>query len=653
MKKAAIVTIFTTFLFCLLASSLWGQPPLLGEPPHMDNRTHRIGNVGFTVTNFGQFGNGWRGMVDPWTGELAPSGEFPLDSGLEYLFAGSIWVGAIVDGDTLVSAASDGWWVIREMYPLPYPRGTILFDHEKCDLRFIAAYYDTSVGPWVDEDPYDGPHRPIGIKIEQRSYSWADPPYDDFIIVEYDVTNISGRSLNDVYLGLHVDGDVLHFDDPWSPGAQDDISGFIDWWHSGQDSSRVDIAWICDNDGDPTGGQFDDHSPTSVSGVKVLKPPGEESEMTFNWWISDGNLQYDWGPQRLENHRVFYEGNLGTPTGDACRYYVMSNGEFDYDQVWTSYEFPGWIPPPPQPYAWDIANGKDTRYLISYGPFGLAEGENLSFTIAYLFGADFHTDPNGFNPHHPESTLYNFDDFTSTALWAEHIYDSLFAPAVVTIELVPDQSPVIVPRGGSFGLTATVTNQTNNLQWVDIWLMAYVPGIGMYGPLRQFNHVLFNPNQSRSAHLNQSIPNNAPISDEYVYYGYVGDYPTTVIDSSYFPFEVIPGRLTKAGENGWVLTGSFLEGDLSDLPSEFALLSNYPNPFNASTVIEYQLPVTSTVKLEIYNLLGEKVATLIDERQDPGQKSVVWDALEVSSGLYFYKLTAGDYTQTKRMMLVR
>jgi hypothetical protein len=224
---------------------------------------------------------------------------------------------------------------------------------------------------------------------------------------------------------------------------------------------------------------------------------------------------------------------------------------------------------------------------------------------------------------------------------------------VVSIELVPDQSPVVVPRGESFGFTGTVTNNTDQFQQVDIWTMAYVPGIGMYGPLRDYSNVPFNPHQSRSAHLNQSIPNYAPISDGYVYYGYVGEYPAVVIDFSYFPFEVTAKGLAKAGAGDWTLTGSFLEGNEVDLPTEFALSSNYPNPFNVSTVIEYQLPEASEVKLEVYNLLGEIVATLVHEEQQAGYKSISWDASEVSSGLYFYKLSTGDFTKARRMMLVK
>ena len=75
------------------------------------------------------------------------------------------------------------------------------------------------------------------------------------------------------------------------------------------------------------------------------------------------------------------------------------------------------------------------------------------------------------------------------------------------------------------------------------------------------------------------------------------------------------------------------------LPAQFKLEQNYPNPFNPSTVIRYQLPVNSWVTLKIYNLLGQEVATLINEYQDAGFKSVEWKPRDMASGLFFYKLT--------------
>ncbi|MFQ5870338.1 MAG: T9SS type A sorting domain-containing protein, partial [Candidatus Zixiibacteriota bacterium] len=91
----------------------------------------------------------------------------------------------------------------------------------------------------------------------------------------------------------------------------------------------------------------------------------------------------------------------------------------------------------------------------------------------------------------------------------------------------------------------------------------------------------------------------------------------------------------------------------SSLPMVTSLLQNYPNPFNATTEITYQLATDGPVKLEIFNLLGEKVETVVDEKQTPGEKSVIWDASGFSSGTYFCRLTAGDLTQIRRMTLLR
>jgi hypothetical protein len=220
----------------------------------------------------------------------------------------------------------------------------------------------------------------------------------------------------------------------------------------------------------------------------------------------------------------------------------------------------------------------------------------------------------------------------------------------VSIEIVPDDPPVTVPQGGSFGYTGTVTNNTEDPQMTDVWVMAVGPSEGVYGPFKDFYDLPVDPGQSRNAHFNQHVHNRAPLGF-YDYIAYCGDYPSTVMDSSFFQIEVIEG--TGSSQGGWVLAGSFLQGDLADIPSEFALLGNYPNPFNAQTVIEYQLPVNATVKLEVYNLLGEKVATLVNGAEEAGYRSVTWDASEVSSGLYFYKLTAGDCSETKRMMLIK
>ncbi len=87
--------------------------------------------------------------------------------------------------------------------------------------------------------------------------------------------------------------------------------------------------------------------------------------------------------------------------------------------------------------------------------------------------------------------------------------------------------------------------------------------------------------------------------------------------------------------------------------SDFALSGNYPNPFNPATTISYQLSAASEVDLTVYNALGQRVRTLLDRRQDKGTYRIVFDASTLSSGVYYYKLTAGSFVQTRKMLLIK
>jgi len=93
--------------------------------------------------------------------------------------------------------------------------------------------------------------------------------------------------------------------------------------------------------------------------------------------------------------------------------------------------------------------------------------------------------------------------------------------------------------------------------------------------------------------------------------------------------------------------------DMVQLPSTYQLSHNYPNPFNPTTAIGYQLSAVSDVELSIYNLLGQKVATLVSERKNAGNHQVEWDAGQLSSGVYYYMIKAGEFQDVKKMILLR
>jgi hypothetical protein len=127
------------------------------------------------------------------------------------------------------------------------------------------------------------------------------------------------------------------------------------------------------------------------------------------------------------------------------------------------------------------------------------------------------------------------------------------------------------------------------------------------------------------------------------------------------PIKTLSKTLYTGFWNPWVVQMTPVEWEdvnQAELPREFDLRQNYPNPFNPTTVIQYALPKTSEVKIQIYNILGQKVRNLVDEPQKPGYKMIHWDGKddsgkEVSSGVYFYRIEAGNFVKCKKMILLK
>jgi hypothetical protein len=95
------------------------------------------------------------------------------------------------------------------------------------------------------------------------------------------------------------------------------------------------------------------------------------------------------------------------------------------------------------------------------------------------------------------------------------------------------------------------------------------------------------------------------------------------------------------------------EGTNSLISVEYFLLQNYPNPFNPKTKIKYSIPHTSNVVIKVFDVLGNEIETLVNEEKQNGTYEITWYAESLPSGVYFYQLRAGDFVETKKMVLLR
>lgn len=422
------------------------QKPLVTRDPNFLVCVHKANNMYLAVTNFGCFGSLIGAYNDCETDDPAASCEFPAGTQQNYLWIGSLWIGAIVGPDTLVTAGHDGWRNSWELWPCAGPecgftkmsnRATDLEYSEDAisDLDFIAEYTDTLVDHnWTGSDWQGREHIPLNIRVTQESYSWSAEYAQDFILIDYQIENMSDVDKEDVYMGIYVDAEAGHLSN-YAICHLDDLCGYRETFparvgHGFLDT--IDLAWIADDDGDPgSGSEYDYASVTSVTGVKVMRTPVENLRVSFNWWISSSSPAFDWGPMMEQNRRSYGTGGQGTPEGDASKYYLLSNGEHDYDQIYArrSYLDEGWLPPNAAAQA--VALGGDTRFVLSMGPFDLDAGETIPFTIGYVAGEKFHDSPNNFRnymeaeylPEEYYATL-DFRDIAENSVWASWVYDN-------------------------------------------------------------------------------------------------------------------------------------------------------------------------------------------------------------------------------------
>lgn len=351
----------------------------------LDGRSvHNVGSLQMNITNWGEFGSRPdTGLPYSW----GPSAQWPAGSGTEYLFTAGLWVGALFNGVPAVSTAAFDQEFRPSQDPLdiiyrssagktggnrgPHPQadddsdGSIdedrLDGHDndgdgRVDEDYAAISGLMFTCQYTDNQPITTKiypeHNPLDILVYQQTFQWGNPRFDDFIGVEFHITNIGRRFLDDVYVGMLVDGDA---------GPRNETNYWLD-----DLTARVNVPAVCTDLG-PVSFDFaytfdadgDDGNTPGRFGVLVLDYPTDPEGMLAPTTVGLRTYNY------FAGNKSFEEG--GDPTTDFQRYEILSQGGIQSNP--------------------DLA--RDYRMLISVGPFSeLYPDSSLVVKFAFVIGAD-------------------------------------------------------------------------------------------------------------------------------------------------------------------------------------------------------------------------------------------------------------------------
>jgi len=473
---------------------------------------------------------------------------------------------------------------------------------------FLTSYY------W-HVDPYDNGDMEIRVSLDGGD-TWTDPLWteDDY-----------GEFLNWTWYEV-----VLDFDD--YVGESNFKVAFV---YEGVDGAQADFDAILLSDGDAPL----DHD---VAAVEILAPVGN----------GDAGV-----PVTPEAVFANYGGNTETFTVNLT---ISTDGSDVYDE---DYEIVG------------LAGFGATRN-VTFPTFTPADEAIYDVTATAVLATDQNTGNNTTDAAYTTIPISGyFIDFESGDGGFEFTNDWQYG--------VPSTGPGAAYSGAN--LVGTLINGTYSLGPLLSTLTSPEIAIGD-DPVLTFYHwyttentydggnvkistdggstwTLITPDGGYDGLLSSDFEN--PIGGEEAFYGSNGLWQMETFDLSAYADQTVQVKFDYGSDNsvitgfGWYIDDIFIEyttvgiEDEAVLPNAFSLSQNYPNPFNANTQINFTIPTTSDVNLSVYNMLGQKVATLVSEELSAGNHSVTWNASQVSSGVYFYKLTAGDNSETHALLLIK
>lgn len=377
-----------------------------------------------------------------------------------------------------------------------------------------------------------------------------------------------------------------------------------------------------------------------------------------NGWIAMGlTTDTDWSNSAIPNSdgppamiAPFWEDLSPQWLGHVCYYYDAGEHYFIVEYNGVRQYLPNWA----------VETFEAILYDPAFHPTATGDGKIL---FQYAQVSD------------PSSCTVGIEDPTET-MGLQYLYNTAYdvhaAPLAaemailimtvegfpdVVVDLTPYGTPIQIPStGGTFDYNIAVTNNEAVSQTFDVWCDVTLPNGSTYGPVLGPANVTLGAGSSADRDRTQAVPANAPAGN-YTYHAYVGTYPNGVWSTDAFGFIKLSTGYGPI-EPKWANRGEpFVIGseppDVLNIPSKFTVEKPYPNPFNPTTVLQFDLPEAARVKLSVYDVSGRLVATLADGWRDAGAHQVSFDASDLAAGVYVYRLTAGNHQASGKIALIK
>ncbi len=618
-----------------------------------------VGLIGLTVTNLGYVGSGFQSPFQP-------SGEYTLNSNVEHLFLGGIWVGAKTPDETIrvstggqdVSTLQDGD-DIREFVdsaddPVIIWSNSINSDNYN-SAALATQHFEVTFNDYANVE--SGNHTPLGIKVVLRVLAWAIPSADDFVILDYSIINISGNELRDVYVGYWNDTTVGNTEvtNPYDSAAAqgwyfyDDVNGawgppeWVDNMYSPSGDPSIWMMYEHDDDGEQ--GQATSWWGTRLLGTyPLVEPEIGHPPVSYNAWA--------FRHVPAQDDVYFQDDDILEENPLPGKYQIMKNGDFDVGETQEE----------------DFTTPSDWMGLLSTGPFPtFAAGDTLRVTFAVVAGPDSLT-------------------ILSNSQVAKVTYDDEFAiptgPPAPNLDFAYEEDSIIIRwvPGDSINVeTGDVLPFDSPLRSSEhhISLSTGQPDFQGYRIYRYQGETIIGEPYDVATLVAQydkidgigfdtGLP---PLTEdglrEFIDTNLLDGFPYHYSVSAFTALDVVNG--IEVLENGFNENGTLVyPGAGAADPGSTNTIGVYPNPYRASSLYDNRadeekgrkiwftgLPAKCTV--QVFNLVGEEIVKLEHDNPNSGQMS--WDLLSgpvraIASGLYIYVVKDLDTNDIQRGKLV-